>query len=175
MLHGIMIHKYAFQNPYDPAKPGVSCRTSDILAEIRSYFATGANLQELHIDPSLMTEATWDALAEAAKWSRTNRDVLADTHWVGGDPAQGQVYGWASWSGRKAILALRNPSDQPNQITLDIARAFELPDGAPQRYVLRSPWAEDAAKQPITVSAGRPRQFPLQPFDVLVWDAIPSP
>jgi hypothetical protein len=174
MLHGIMIHKFAFKNPYDPKNPPVSCQEADVLAEIRSYFATGTNLQELHIDPSLTTEKTWDVLAESAKWSRSNADVLADTHWVGGDPEQGEIYGWASWSKRKGILALRNPSDQPSQITLDIAEAFELPVGAAQKYVLRSPWAADAAKPAITVLAGRPHPFKLQPFEVLVWDATPS-
>jgi hypothetical protein len=175
MLHGIMLHKYAFRDPYNPAAHGVSHRPEDVLAEIRSYFATGTCLQELHIDPSLMTPASWDALAESAKWSRANADVLADTHWVGGDPAQGQIYGWASWSKRKAILALRNPSDQPAEITLDIAKAFELPAGAPQKYTLKSPWAADAAKPAISVQAGRPQRFQLQPFEVLVWDATASP
>ena len=174
MLHGIMIHKLAFKGPYDPKNPPVSCREADVLAEIRSYFATGTNLQELHIDPSLMTENTWDVLAESAKWSRSNADVLADTHWVGGDPQKGEIYGWASWSKRKGILALRNPSDQPSQIALDIAEAFELPAGAAQKYVLRSPWAADAAKPAIAVSAGQPHSFKLQPFEVLVWDATPS-
>ena len=175
MLHGIMLHKYPFKAPYDPARHAVSCHTADVLAEIRSYFATGTNLQELHIDPSLMNETTWDALAEAARWSRSNADVLADTHWVGGDPAQGEVYGWASWSKRKAVLSLRNPNDQQGQIEIDIAKAFELPAGAPQKYILKSPWAEDAAQPAVTVEAGRPRTFQLEPFDVLVWDAIPSP
>ena len=69
---------------------------------------------------------TWDVLAEAAKWSRSNSDVLVDTHWVGGDPGLGQVYGWASWSKRKAILALRNPSDQPAEITLRLEAGMPL-------------------------------------------------
>lgn len=45
-----------------------------------------------------------------------------------------------------------------------------LPAGAAQKYVLRSPWAADAAKPAVTVSAGRPHSFKLQPFEVLVWD-----
>jgi hypothetical protein len=147
---------------------------ADLVAEIRSYFATGTCMQELHIDPSLMTDALWDALAEAAKWSRSNADVLADTHWVGGDPAKGEVYGWASWSKRKAILALRNPSDQPAEMSLDVARAFELPAIAPRQFALKSPWKEDAAKPAITVTAGQPYRFQLQPFEVLVWDATPA-
>jgi hypothetical protein len=173
MLHGIMVHKFAFKNPYDPARPGVSCHPDDMVAEIRSYFATGTNLQELHIDPSLMTERTWDVLAESARWSRSNRRVLADTHWIGGDPAQGEVYGWASWSQEKAILSLRNPNAEPAEITLDVAEAFELPAGAPQKYALRSPWAEDAGRPVIAVQAGRPHTFRLEPFEVLVLDTIP--
>jgi hypothetical protein len=55
-----------------------------------------------------------------------------------------------------------------------LAKAFELPAGAPRQYTLKSPWKEDAAKPAITVTAGQPRQFKLQPFEVLVWDATPA-
>lgn len=174
MLHGIMIHKFAFKDPYNPKSRGVSCDPADLLAEIRSYFATGTCMQELHIDPTLMTDATWDALAEAANWSRRNSDVLADTHWVGGDPANGEVYGWASWSSSKAVLALRNPSDQPAKFALDVTRAFELPAGAPQAYTLKSPWKSDAAKPALAVTAGQAQEIQLQPFEVAVWDATAS-
>jgi hypothetical protein len=48
---------------------------------------------------------------------------------------------------------------------------FELPAGAARQYTLKSPWKEDAAKAEITVKAGVPHQFKLQPFEVRVWDA----
>jgi len=174
MLHGIMIHKFAFKDPYNPKSRPVSCDPADLLAEIHSYFATGTCMQELHIDPTLMTDVTWDALAEAANWSRRNSDVFADTHWVGGDPAQGEIYGWASWSPRKAVLALRNPGDRSAKIALDVAGAFELPAGAQRNYTLKSPWKADAAKPVVTVTAGQPHEFQLGPFEVAVWDATPS-
>lgn len=174
MLHGIMIHKMAFKNPYDPKNQGVSRGPKDVLDEIRSYFATGTCMQELHIDPSLMTDAQWDALAEAAKWSRSNADVLADTHWVGGDPSKGEIYGWAAWSPRKGILSLRNPSDQPASIAIDMAAAFELPAGAARAYVLKSPWKEEGTKASIRAAAGQARSFELQPFEVMVLDAEPE-
>lgn len=171
MLHGIMLHKYAFKNPYDPKSRGVSCEPADVRAEIRSYFATGTCMQELHIDPTLMNAALWDVLAESAKWSRANADVLADTHWVGGDPAKGEVYGWASWSKRKGIMSLRNPADQPASIALDLADAFELPAGAARTYALKSPWKENATVAPIRVTAGQRHTFQLKPFEVLIFDA----
>ena len=96
-----------------------------------------------------------------------------DTHWIGGDPAQGEVYGWASWSKRKGILALRNPHEKPGKIMLDIGEAFELPTNAATKYSLKSPWKEDAVMAAIAVAAGESRKFELKPFEVLVLDAIP--
>ena len=142
--------------------------------EIRSFFGTGTNLQEMHLTASLMTPESWDILAEAANWSRSNADVLADTHWVGGDPAQDQVYGWASWTPRKGILTLRNPDDAPQTLALDIAQVFELPEGAPQSFQLKSPWHDQADMAPIDVGAGQPHEFRLEPFEVQVFDATPT-
>jgi len=78
-------------------------------------------------------------LAAGAKWSRANADVLVDTHWVGGDPGEHQVYGWASWTLRKGILVLRNPDDKSANIQIDIGTAFELLQGAAQKFRLISP------------------------------------
>jgi hypothetical protein len=155
------------------ANHGLPKDTDRIVEDIRDFFASGTNCQELYLTPSLLDAKTWDALAEAAIWSRNNADVLVDTHWIGGDPAQGEVYGWASWSKRKGILALRNPKDTSGQITVDIGKAFELPPGAAQTYSLKSPWKEDVTAKPITLSAGNAHTFELEPFEVLVWDAKP--
>jgi hypothetical protein len=174
MIHGIYInHLPLFGNPYDPNVKKPTYDPADIVAEIRSFFGTGTNLQELYVAPDLMTPETWDALAEAASWSRENSDVLVDTHWVGGDPAAGKVYGWASWSKRKGILVLRNPDDKAARISLDPEMVFELPEGAARQYELKSPWKEDADKAPLPVTAGRTHTFELQPFEVLCFEAMP--
>jgi hypothetical protein len=120
-----------------------------------------------------MSPEHWDALAEAAKWSRDNADVLVDTHWVGGDPATADIYGWAAWSERKGILSLRNPSDKPGSITIDISKAFELPNGAAEKYSLKSPWKEDIDSEAIVLTAGKTHMFKLKPFEVLVFNATP--
>ena len=121
----------------------------------------------------MMESRHWDALAEAAKWSGDNSDVLVDTHWVGGDPAAGQIYGWASWAPRKGILALRNPSDKSATITIDIGKSFELPKGAARKYSLKSPWRQDAGGETIVLNAGKEHTFKIEPFEVLVFDATP--
>ena len=146
----------------------------DIIDEIHTFFGTGTGCQEMYINPKFMTAELWDALAEAANWSRRNSDVLVDTHWIGGDPAKGEIYGYASWSKRQGIFSLRNPDDKPAQIALDVGQAFELPPGAPTRYTLKSPWKRDAARPPIAVTAGTPHTFALSAFEALVFEAVPS-
>jgi len=153
------------------ANHGLPDEIEGLADDIRAFFAGGTDCQELYITPSLMRPQDWDALAEAAQWSRSNADVLVDTHWIGGDPAKGEIYGWASWSKRKGILSLRNPHDKPGSIALDIGKAFELPKGAARRYSLKSPWKEDVNNAAVVLSAGKEHTFELKPFEVLVFDA----
>ena len=54
----------------------------------------------------------------------------------------------------------------------DVAKAFELPPGAPQRYVLKSPWKDESGRTTIEIEAGKPHFFQLEPFQVLVWEAL---
>ena len=165
MLHGMI---YAQRHPHLNTDPG-----NDFRNEIHSYFGTGTQLQEMYITPSLLTPTNWNDLAEAAKWSRANADVLKDTHWIGGDPAKLLVYGWASWAPRLGILVLRNPSDKMQTFSVDIQQAFQLPSGAPQVYVARSPWKSDAAEPSIEIHANVPHVFHLTPFEVLTLDLKP--
>jgi len=166
MLHGIVLAKQA---------PGLSTAPDEDFAnEVHSYFGSGTQLQELYITPSLLTSADWDVLAEAAKWSRRNASTLVDTHWIGGDPQWLEVYGWAAWSPEKGILTLRNPSASAQDFSVDIARAFELPSGAPNRYLARSPWGSDTARSAVELEAGKPHIFHLAPFEVITLEAIPQ-
>ena len=165
MLHGIIYARFNKQLSADPQ--------NDFRSEVRSYFGAGTQCQEMYITPSLLSAANWDDLAEAARWSRSNADVLRDTHWIGGNPAWLEVYGWASWSARKGILTLRNPSGHAQSVRLDIQSAFELPPGAPRHYTVASPWKEDAGKPALEVSAGVPAEFHLAPFEVLTLEFTP--
>jgi hypothetical protein len=165
MLHGIIYAKYAKNLDTDPQ--------NDFANEVHDYFGNGTQLQEMYVTPSLLSPTNWDTLAEAAGWSRANADVLVDTHWIGGDPALLEVYGWASWNPRKAVLVLRNPSDKPQDFSIDIATAFELPANAARAYSLHSPWKEDRQQPGVSVKAGEAHRFSLKPFEVLVLDGTP--
>ena len=167
MLHGLIYAQHHQQLDQDPG--------NDFRNEVRSYFGTGTQLQEMYITPSLLSDKNWDDLAEAARWSRANAEVLKDTHWVGGDPAWLEVYGWASWAPRKGILVLRNPSDKEQTITLKLDSVFELPPHAAGTFAAHSPWKEDSDQPALPLQADQAHIFHLAPFQVLTLDVVSTP
>ncbi len=159
MLHGIIFARHAQGLDQDPGH--------DFDDEIWSYFASGTGLQELYISADLLSDKDWDELAAAANWSRARADTLRDSHWIGGDPARGNVYGWASWSPARAVIALRNPSGHPQSFSLDLAAALELPEGAGRSWRVSNPRRAGATG---SWSAERPVTLELKPFEVGLWD-----
>jgi hypothetical protein len=65
---------------------------------------------------------------------------------------------------------LRNPSDKEGSIEIDVAKAFELPAGAPLSYTATSPWKADAQTPSLVLRANVPHKFILKPFEVLTLD-----
>ncbi len=166
MLHGVIYGDRAKNLTTDPG--------NDFTDEVHDYFGEGTQLQELYITPSLLSSANWDALAESAKWSRSNAAVLKDTHWIGGDPFKLAVYGFASWSPKKGIIVLRNPSDKAQVYSLDIGKALELPAHAAHSYTLHSPWLADKSAGSLHLQAGTAHLVRLAPFQVLTLEATPA-
>ncbi len=166
MLHGIIYARHADRLNVDPH--------NDFRSEVRDYFSTGTQLQEMYITPSLLTQSNWDDLAEAAKWSQENQKILSDTHWVGGNPMALEVYGWASWTPKKGILTLRNPSNRPQAYSVNPSRVFELPKGSVRTFRFHSPWTDDHGDPSIEISAGKSKVIELKPFQVLVLEADPQ-
>ncbi len=163
MLHGMIYARKAKGLNSDPG--------NDFPDEVHSYFASGTGLQEMYISPELLSEQNWDTLARAAQWARSNALTLRDSHWIGGDPARLAVYGWASWSPGHAIVTLRNPSDHPQQFTLELGQVLELPQGETGVWTARPAFG---VGQRRTLRSGGQQTVLLQPFEVLVWELLPA-
>jgi hypothetical protein len=165
MLHGIIYAQHAVHLDTDPSH--------DFANEVHSYFATGTDLQEMYITPSLLTDADWNTLAEAANWSRANAGVLRDTHWIGGDPGRLDVYGWAAWSPSKAFITLRNPDDKTRLAILDVGRQLQLPKDAARLFAVSDVWHSGGSGVPETLDADHETTITLQPFEVLTLRLTP--
>lgn len=166
MLHGIICaqHCRGLDAPQGEA----------FVHEVRSFFASGTQLQELYLTPSLLAERDWDVLAQAARWARGNAEVLRDSHWIGGVPDALEVYGWAAWSPQRAIVTLRNPDRRMQRFVLDLREALALPDDAATRFELHEPpWGcSHTRSMAAIVDADRPLAFELEPFEVLTVEFV---
>ena len=126
MTHGFILSRWG-----DVSK---DMNYEGIVRELRCAFACGSGMVELYNDYKLMNEinngALWKDLAECIAWQEANADVLPDIHWVGGNPWDGKqanIYGWAAWNAKKAVLTLRNPSASEQSITLTLREALDIP------------------------------------------------
>ncbi len=160
MLHGILYAQHAQHLADDPG--------DDFRNDVWAYFATGTQLQEMYITPSLLTSKNWDDLASAAKWARNNADTLVDTHWIGGDPLKLEVYGHAAWMGGQGIIELRNPSGKPQAYAIDIAKELQLPSGIRGTFDGHTPWTDSRKEAPTKLPIGGSKVVLLKPFEVLV-------
>lgn len=171
-LNSIMNHGICLSDGHPFPKRALKSGT-DLRNEARTFFGSGTLMQELYVKPAITSAETWSQLAEAAKWAKANADILVDTHWVGGNPSGGkELYGWAAWSPRKALLTLRNPSAEAKSFALDVAKVFELPAAAAKSYAVKSAYA-DTPSPLAAATAGKSESLSVPPFGVLVLEFSP--
>ena len=149
MTHGFIFTKFGAVSKnmqYEPA-----------LRELRAAFVCGSGMVELYADYELMNTVgdgkLWADLAECVAWQKKNADVLPDAHWVGGNPWTGsaqEVYGWASWNGAKATLALRNGANNAQTFTFTLREALEIPANIKGAIILNKSFNVQDALQGLT-------------------------
>jgi hypothetical protein len=164
MLHGIIYAQWAEGLNADPGH--------DFADEVHAYFGSGTQLQEMYITPALLSQSDWDALGSAARWSRENASTLKDTHWLGGDPMQLEIYGWAAWSPQKGIITLRNPGNRKQSFALNAAKALELPSGATHDFQVRQLWGKSPVRD-AELHGTSDMTLELEPFDVITIELKP--
>ncbi|MBX2924627.1 MAG: hypothetical protein KF746_20665 [Chitinophagaceae bacterium] len=168
-LSALMYHGLCIADQGIPGK--LEMDDKDIADEIWSFFATGTSLQEMYVNPHKLNTANWDCLKQAIEWARSKADLMPDVHWVGGDPAKDEVYGYAAWSEKGGYVSLRNPSDKKQSFEVDVARLFDIPDHAMTDYAFSNARKETGKEQPV--AQGRHFTITLEPFEVKILDAVP--
>ena len=160
MYHGICIA--------DQGLPGtLEMSDKDISDEIWSFFATGTSLQEMYINPHKLSSINWDCLANAIKWAKRNEKTFVDVHWIGGDPAKEEVYGWAAWSPQKSIISLRNPSTEVKSFYVDVNKILELPEFVSKVYEFYCIHSSSIQNNGL-VSDKKEFKIVLQPFELKI-------
>jgi len=174
MTHGLIITKNG--PPRCMSKDPANC-----IKEMRAAFGCGSSLIELYVDGDLMSQQNgrlWDELATCIKWIRRNADVLADVHWVGGNPWNGKdgaIYGWASWNNTKCTLTLRNSSQTEKTLSTTLREVMDIPPSWKGFIKLTSSFQDQRVLENITdteLDVDTPINFTIKPFEVIVMEGI---
>ncbi len=86
-----------------------------------------------YIQASDLTQERWKVLARAAAWAKSHEKLFRWSRMIGGDPAQGEVYGYAAFDDGRGVLALRNPSSEPRTFQGSLASLLDLPPATRSR------------------------------------------
>jgi hypothetical protein len=170
-LNSVMLLGPAIGNRQTRAPSKMVLEEKSVADEIWSFFGAGTNLQELYVSPDVPTPKMWDHLAEAAKWARRHQDILVDTHWIGGNPRKGEIYGWASWNAGQGTLTLRNPSTKEQTFQGTLKKVFELASGENKTISLHVRYPEGRALSAAKLEPDQALELKLQPFEVVVIEA----
>ena len=179
MTHGLMVTK--FGPPATMPRDNSSATFKGIVKEMRCAFACGSSMVELYVDNDLMStiggnNKLWSELAKCITWHRNNADVLADTHWVGGNPWDGSkanIYGWASWNETKSTLTLRNPTGSNKSLSTTMRQALEIPVHITGKIRLTSAFDDQTNYTGITdqeIDIDTLITFNMPAFDVIVFN-----
>lgn len=179
MTHGLIVTQHG--PPTEMSYDNSPATFKEIVKEMRCAFACGTSMVELYLDNDLMSkiggdDKLWSELASCITWHRNNADVLADTHWVGGNPWDGSkanIYGWAAWNENKATLTLRNPSGFTQTFKITLRKALDIPDFIKGEIFLSSAFPDQNIYKNISeqkIDIDTIITFEMPAFDVIVFN-----
>nr|AIA88750.1 CAZy families GH36 protein [uncultured Burkholderia sp.] len=75
-LNALMNHGLTVGTKGQPSK--LENDFANLSDDFWTFFSNGTSLQEMYINPHLLTSREWDELAKAIRWARAKQDVLVD-------------------------------------------------------------------------------------------------
>ena len=180
-INALMTHGFMLSN-YGGGVASMSRSYADVVREMRCAFACGSGMVEIYADYALMNSINggrlWGELADCIRWQQQQADVLPDVHWVGGNPWDGtnaNVYGWASWNGKKATLALRNPAAKAQVFKTTLRQALDIPDYVSTTVTLSPAFTQNSVSglqtdEPIDID--KPLSISLPASSVFVFNGV---
>jgi len=166
MTHGILLTK---KKPFTDFKDTLYDWSNYVVM----YYARGTTLKELYIDNELLDDDHWKVLGMASAWAQAYQDRLLNTVLIGGDCGVGEIYGYVSWVGDKAILTARNPDRRTQTLTVPFDASVYYRGEPGQRYHARAiyPFVEE---MPWTLTSGQAFTVDIPGDSILMLDITPG-
>lgn len=131
------------------------------------HLSRGSGFVELYIKPGQLAAYDWDVLAEGLQWAYEVFPTFGRVRMHGGNPGNGEVYGYTAWRDGQGYVSAHNPSEKAQLYEVKLDRAFGLPAGGGM-YHVSSPLAGSARDLPEVVYGGSTLALALDPREVRV-------
>ncbi|MGN6367719.1 MAG: hypothetical protein ACTHN5_05615, partial [Phycisphaerae bacterium] len=165
MTHGIIYTKSKYSHNTDTLR--------DFADYIMMYYMRGLQLKEWYINPLILSDDQWQVLARTTRWAQENVNTLANSVFVGGNPAQGKPYGYICWNADHAILSVRNPSPAPEEIVVPFDQTTWYRGPAGKNFHARMIYPSQQELAP-TFPSGQPIHLQIPGFTVMVLQLEPG-
>lgn len=135
----------------------------------------GCRLLTLYINPEHFRagQRDWAFLAALLKWVRHNARLFQHPELVLGEPLRGEAYGYAHFQRRRGVLALRNPSIEPQTVRLVLDESVGWPE-AEGTYLARIVYPRhETLARPLHY--GETLELTLQAFEAVILHVDPMP
>ena len=101
-------------------KHPITYTTDELRDHLYMLGTRGTAFWEYYYSPSMFDDEKWQVNAEAANWIEDNFDILQKSKMFGGNPENGDIYGYSCWKGNQGIVSIRNPKDVEQTYTLTL-------------------------------------------------------
>lgn len=140
-------------------------------AEFRSYLymalSRGTGFMEFYLKPAKLRSHDWDVLAEGMLWAQMTGPDFKRSRMHGGDPKQGEAYGFTGWSAGSGYLSFHNPSDKPVVYRVKLDRALGLIPGSGP-FAVASPLENGMRGVKPAAAYGDTLEIALEPLEVRI-------
>ena len=86
-------------------------------------FARGRFFISTYLNPKLMSDDDWRIYSGLLRWGRENSGILRNTIILQSHVEKGEPYVYAHWLEMRGIIAVRNPSNENFEFSLDLGKA----------------------------------------------------
>ncbi len=133
----------------------------------------GLQLIDCYFTPGMLSPDFWRALGESTRWWQDNYKVLERTTMVGGNPRDGELYGYMHWKDDRGILCLRNPDvrEQPIRVPFDKSVFYRGKADKAFRGRVIYPYVEDL---PMQFKSGEPILLSVPGYSVMLIEFRPG-
>ncbi len=152
-----------------PGGPGrqIEYTTDELRNHLYMLGTRGTAFWEYYYSPSMFDDEKWQVNAEAANWIEDNFDILQKSKMFGGNPENGDVYGYSCWNGNQGIVSIRNPKNVEQTYTLKLDEKVGVSSGVKNVYG-KVVVGDQSRQTNDSVSHNTELTYTLKPKEVLI-------